>query len=178
MPSDEVRWTFADNWHILLAFLGTAIAILALGVLAVLGAGADAAPGAGVLLSLGVFLVVFAVLLLVPRLTRRGAKSYRLVVDRPIEEVEQEVRGVLESGGRKVTTDVVSTRSPRPPRVLTAEGAPWRIRLERVSRRESGDGVEQTEVVQVGVGAEGDAEACAVRDVVAARLSASGDAVS
>lgn len=175
MTSEAGRWTFVDNSKFLIGFLGAAIAVLGIGVASVLVAGAEAASAASVLLSIGVFLVVFAVLLLVPRLSRRGPKSFRLLVDLGIDHVEREVRGALEASGRSVRVDVVPSRFARPPRILSADGIPWKIRLENVPKREIGEpGIERTEVVQVGVDTEEDADARVVRELVAARLSGQG----
>lgn len=174
MGESDAQWVYADNWRILVGFLGAAIVVLGIGVLAVSLGGAAVAVDAGVLLSVGVFLAVFATILLVPRLVRRGVRSFRLYVDRTIEEVEREIQGALEASGYLVTIDTVPSRSPRPPRVLLAEGAPWRIRLEAVSRREVGDAtIDRTEVIQIGVDAEDDADAKSVRELVGARLAPS-----
>lgn len=172
MADTEGRWMYADNWRILLAFLAAADGILGLGILLVALEGASAAFGAGVLLSLGVFLAVFAIMLLVPRLTRWGVRSFRLYVDRTIDEVERDVRDALESSGFLVTVETAESRSAHPPRILGAQGLPWRFRLEAVSRREvRGGALARTEVIQIGLAAEDDADARSVREILAGRLA-------
>lgn len=169
-------WSYADNWRILTGFLGASIGLLAIGIAAVATARAEAAYGAGILLSVATFLVVFAVVLFFPRLARRGVKNYWLLVDRPIGEVEQEVRRALEATGRPVLVEVLRSRSDHPTRIVTAEGVSWRFRLEPVSRREIGSNAgERTEVIQVGVLGAGDPEAKAWRELVAARIRSHDD---
>ncbi len=166
----EAAWAYADNGRILLAFLGTSITLLLIGILTVFAGGREAAVGAGVLLSIATFLLVFAITLFLPRLARRGERSFRLVVDSSIEEVSHAVRAALESVGRMARIDILPSRSNRPPRMVTGDGLPCRFRLEAISLREAGaSGVEKTEVIQVGsVGGSGAARE--LRDLLASRL--------
>ena len=160
-------WSYVNYWRMLASFLGASMVLLGVGVLAVTGAGSEAAFGAGVLLAVAVFVTVFALLLLFPRVARRGPVGYRIVVERPLVEVEGAVREALEGAGRSVHVDVLAGRTRRTPaRVVRVEGTPCRFLVEAVSLRESGDGVERTEVLQVGLEETPEGAAKELRDLV------------
>jgi hypothetical protein len=172
MTPDSDVWTYSDNYMMLAGFLVAAIAALGGGFVAVVAGGAEYASGASVLLSLGVFLVVFAVPVLVPRLTRRGARCYRLLANRPLGEVEREIRDALEASGRSLTVRAYAGRWAPAARIVSVDGAPWAIRIEATSRREAAAASPRTEIVQVRVRGEADADAREVREMLTARLAA------
>lgn len=145
--------------------------LLGIGLLGVAQVGADAAFGAGVLLGIAVFLLVFVLLLLVPRLRRDGMFSFRLVVPASVDEVEAALREALGAAGRTVRVEVVRSRAPNPPRLVITEGVPARFLLGALSRRESGDRLETTEVVQIGIRDAGDEGARQLRDLVSGALA-------
>src|SRR3989304_10173317 len=91
-------WVYANPWRLLSGFLGAAMVLLGIGLLGVTQVGADAAFGAGILLAIAAFLLVFAVLLFLPRLRRHGTLSFRVDVPRSVEEVEAAGRGGLRRG--------------------------------------------------------------------------------
>ncbi|MGQ0797615.1 MAG: hypothetical protein ACT4OI_07125 [Methanobacteriota archaeon] len=166
------RWDYADNVRILIGFLAGAVAVEFLGVGSVLAMGGDGALFAGVLLSLATFLLVFAALLLVPRLLRRRGRSFRLLAVQPMDHVEKEVRSVLGEDGREVRIRVLRTRRREGARIVSAPGLAWWLRLEPVSARVGGKGPGyRTEVVQVGSRVDRDEAAAAARERIAARLA-------
>ncbi|OGS46109.1 MAG: hypothetical protein A3K66_02185 [Euryarchaeota archaeon RBG_16_67_27] len=146
--------------------------LLGVGLLAVMSMGSDAAFGAGILLAIASFLAVFAVLLLFPRVRRQGTVTFRVVVPMTMDDAEAAVRRAFEGSGRTVRTEVLASRGRKPPRVVIADGVHPRFVLEAVSLRESGDGLERTEVVQIGLAAEADPAARELRELVSSALSA------
>ena len=75
MAVRETEWAYSNDGRIAFAFLALAIVLLAIGVLAVTVVGSDAANGGVALLAIATFLLVFSVLVFLPRLARRGAAS-------------------------------------------------------------------------------------------------------
>jgi len=169
--SNGAAWAYVHGWRMLFAFLGVALVILGIGFLLVLGAGPEGAFGASILLALAVFLVLFAVLLFVPRIVRRGAQTYRLVAERPPEEVEEMVRTVIEERGYRVLVEAVPSRSGHPTKIVSVDGQPVRFVLTPIVRRlRRKEPPGATDVLQIGVTGESDPAAKDLRDLVTSRL--------
>jgi len=77
--------------------------------------GREAADVGLVLLSVATFLLVFALVLLGPRFVRRRARSFRLIADGSLDEIEMEVRRVLEELGHRVDERPGVQREAAPP---------------------------------------------------------------
>ena len=137
----------------------------------VLGFRDDAAVAGAALLTIAVFLLVFCVLVFLPRLVRRGAVSFSVYSPRSVEEVEAAVRSVIEASGRSPRVELVRSRARHPPRIVSAEGIParFRIQVSRHPARAEG-GLDWTEIVQ-SFAARDQQEAEALRDRVTARLA-------
>jgi len=166
-----VPWVFVDDWRIAISFFGVALGLVLLGIVSVLAWGSEASLAGAILLSAATFLSAFSAFLIVPRLFRRGVRSFRLVVDQSIEQVEGRVRQALESEGRAVQVHRVG-RGKRNVRVLEIGGTPWRFRLEERSSRESSGGLlGGTEVIQASVLRSTDPDAARLRMVVGLGLS-------
>ena len=166
-----LSWTYANNLRVATMFLGLSMVSLGIGVLLVLSYGADATDAALTFLTIGIFLAVFAVLVFLPRLVRRGAISFSLYADRPLDEAERVVREALSQDGATVRVEVVRSRSDRPPRIVVADGMAPRFRIESSRSPEApADARSWTEVIQSGMADEEDEEARRLRDRVAARL--------
>ncbi len=171
MGGPRPEWAYANNWRIVATFLGLTMVFLGIGLLAVIAFG-DAAGLAGVaLLSIATFLLVFSVLVFLPRLARRGSVSFSLYSRRSLADAERAVREVIEEAGRAPRVEIMKSRAEIPPRVVTAEGIPARFRIE-VTRMRQGtdDGTQWTEIVQ-SITPTDEAEARALRERIAARLS-------
>ncbi len=171
MAVREAEWTYSNDGRIAFAFLAFAMVLLALGLLAVIALGSDAANGGVALLAIAVFLLVFAVLVFLPRLARRGAASFSVYSRRSVDEAVKAVREAIEASGKTARVDVVKSRSDHPPRIVTAEGIPSRFRIE-VTRHPSGaeGGLEWTEIVESSASRDGE-EAQALREKVTERLA-------
>jgi len=171
MADPEAEWSYANNWRIAAAFLGFAMLLLGLGLLIVLAFGNDAGLAGVALLVIATFLLVFAVLVFLPRLARRGSVSFSYYSRRPIEEAERAVRDVIEAAGRPARVEIVPTRFGTPPRIVSAEGIPGRFRIE-ISRIRQGspEHGEWTEIVQSIRPAE-EAEARVMRERITALLT-------
>lgn len=171
-------WAYVHSWRMLVAFVGASMLILAVGLLLVLVAGSGTAALAGILLAFAIFVLFFAVLLFVPPLVRQGAQTYRLVVERPPEDVQETIRSVMEERGYRVRVESVPSRSARPPKVVIVEGASARFLLTPISRRLRPKGApDDTVVVQIGARGESDAAAKALREIVTSRLVPSTEGV-
>ena len=134
--------------------------------------GREAADVGLVLLSVATFLLIFALVLLGPRFVRRRARSFRLIADGSLDEIEMEVRRVLEELGHRV--DERPGESRRTIRLILPAGLDWWFRLELLSPRVARERAKgQTEVVQVGSRVDWDEGAEAARRRLAARLSGS-----
>src|SRR6266705_846308 len=170
MAVRETEWTYSNDGRIASTFLALAIVLLAIGVLAVTVVGSDAANGGVALLAIATFLLVFSVLVFLPRLARRGAASFSVYSRRSVDEAVKAVREAFEASGRTPRVDVVKSRSDHPPRVVTAEGVQARFRIE-VTRHPAGaeGGSEWTEIVESSASRDG-AEAQAMRKKVTERL--------
>lgn len=169
-PADA--WSYADNWRTLFAFLGASLVLIGIGNLAVASFGESGKDAATLLLALSVFLMIFALLLLFPRLRRRGVRSFGRVVDRPMEEIEVIVRDVLEGAGQTVHVERMPTRSRRHAALVKIDGSTAHFVLEPFAGApRSIEGPARTEIVQIGVSGEADDAARRLRDVIEARLS-------
>src|SRR3989449_9343443 len=76
------------------------------------------------------FLLVFSVLVFVPRLARRGPASFSFYSRRSLDEPVKAVREAIEASGRTPRVDIVKSRSDHPPPIVTAEGIQARFRIE------------------------------------------------
>lgn len=172
MAAPDERWSYSNNARIFIVFLGTSVLLAGSGVAALGVLGREAADVGLVLLSVATFLLVFALVLLGPRFVRRRARSFRLIADGSLDEIEEEVRRVLEEMGHRV--DDRSRESRKTIRLILPAGLDWWFRLEPVSSRVARDRARgHTEVVQVGARVDRDEGAQAARRRLAARLSAS-----
>lgn len=167
-------WAYMNDLRFGAIFLGAAMVVFGAGMLVVILGGVDEAATADLLLAIGIFLLIFTVLLALPRIHSRGAVSYSLLVERSMDEVEQSVRSALEEMGRKVHVEVASSRSRRPPRLVHVDGVASRFLLRAAPyREERGKGSSWTEIVQNGIGKGSDEVARELRERIAARLTAS-----
>lgn len=167
----DPTWAYSDDLRLVTVFLGGAMVLFGIGVLIVLAWGADGAAPGDVALGIGVFLLVFAVLLLAPRIRSRGARSFSLFVGLSMDEVQAAIRDVAREGGHSVQVEVVRSRARRPPRIVTLEGGSTRFLLRAAPYREGGrDAPAWTEVVAVGRDVDKDAGAGDLRDRIASRL--------
>src|SRR6266571_6200134 len=101
MAVREAEWTYSNDGRIAFVFLAFAIVLLALGLLAVTAFGSDAANGGVALLAIAMFLLVFAILVFLPRLARRGAASFSVYSRRSVDEAVKAVREAIEVSGRR-----------------------------------------------------------------------------
>jgi len=164
-------WSYANNWRIAAYFLGFAMMLLGIGSLAVFAFG-DSAGMAGLsLLAIATFLLVFSVLVFLPRLARRGSVSFSLFSHRSVEDAEKAVVEAIEAVGRAPRVEVARSRSNHPPRLVTADGIVTRFRIE-VSRVGPGsaDTGSWTEIVQSVASTDSDG-ARALRERVNERLA-------
>jgi hypothetical protein len=149
MADPKAGWAYANNARIAVVFLSLAIVLLVLGILAVLAFGADAAFASSALLTLAIFLLVFSLLVFLPRVATRGAVSFSLYSRRSMDEAEQAVRTALEALGRTARVERVRTRSRTPPRIVTADGLAARIRIEPSRRPVPANPASWTEIIEV-----------------------------
>src|SRR5881397_1833006 len=172
MAVRETEWAYSNDGRIAFVFLALAIVLLAIGVVAVTAFGGDAANGGAALLAIATFLLVFSVLVFLPRLARRGAASFSVYSGRSVDEAVKAIREAIEASGRTSRVDIVKSRSDHPPRIVTAEGIQARFRIE-VTRHPAGaeGGLEWTEIVESSASRDG-AEAQALRKKVTERLAA------
>ncbi|HEX9341129.1 MAG TPA: hypothetical protein VF992_08180 [Thermoplasmata archaeon] len=149
MPETADGWSYANNWRIAAFFLGLAMILLGIGSLAVFAFGDDAGMAGLSLLAIATYLLVFSVLVFVPRIARRGSVSFSLFSRRSVEDAEKAVVGAIEAVGRAPRVEMARSRSNHPPRVVTADGIVTRFRIE-ISRAGPGsvDGGVWTEIVQ------------------------------
>ena len=164
MPSASTEWAYANNARIALFFLALALLLIGMGLLAVVAWGQDAALAGGALLTIAVFLLVFSVLVFLPRLARRGAVSFSVYSRRSIADAERAITAAIEESGRTAQVRRVRTRGRSPPVIVTADGIPARFRIE-VSRHAAGPETgEWTEIIEsVPLFGEGEAEALRVK---------------
>lgn len=171
MESSGPAWSYANNWRIVVAFLGLTMVFLGVGLLAVLAFGNDAGLAGVTLLTLATFLLVFAMLVFLPRLARRGSVSFSLRSRRSPTDAERAVREAIEESGGAPHVEILKSRSETPPRIVTAEGIPSRFRIVATRVRAGRtDGSEWTEIIQSVTPTDED-EARALRERIAARLT-------
>lgn len=171
--STTAAWTYANDLRLGGFFLGMTMVIFGAGMLVVVVGGANEADTADLLLAIGIFVLVFTVLLTLPRLRSRGAMSYSLHVERSMDDVEAAVRLALEGMGHMVRVEVKPSRLRRPPRLVQVDGVAPRFLLKAAPyREERGKGTVWTELVQIGIEQASDELARELRDRVATRLVA------
>jgi hypothetical protein len=171
VESRGTEWAYANNGRIAAGFLGFAIVLLGIGVIVVIAFGEDGANAAVALLGISTFLLVFTVLVFLPRLARRGSMSFSVYSRRSIDDAERAVREAIEESGRTPRVAQVRSRSDHPPRIVTAEGVVARFRIEVTRHPATADGgPEWTEIVESFRGRDG-AEARALRDKITERLA-------
>jgi uncharacterized protein (DUF58 family) len=173
VESAATDWTYANNARITAFFLGLAILLISIGVLAVLAFGPDAALAGGALLALAVFLLVFSVLVFLPRLAQRGAVSFSVYSRRSMDEAEGAVRAAIEASGRTAHVERVRSKRRSPPRIVRVEGVPARFRIEVSRHAVAPEAGEWTEIIESFPGQE-EAEAHALRAKIAERLGLAG----
>jgi hypothetical protein len=172
MDSGTADWAYANNARITAFFLGIAILMILVGFMAVAAFGPDAALAAGAFLALAVFLLVFSILVFLPRLMQRGAVSFSVYSRRSVDEAESAVRSVIEASGRKARVERPRSRSRSPPRIVIVEGFPARFRIEATRHAASSSGPgEWTEIIE-SLPVREEAESHALRVKIAERLSA------
>lgn len=168
-------WMFVNEVRVVVIVLGAAIVVLAIGMTLFLLTGTDQLDTVDVFLGTGVFFLLFTLLLFVPRLRTRGAMSFSLLVEHPLEDVEMAVTGAVEDAGRKARVEVLRARYQRPPREVLIEGLSWRFALRAAPYRERReDGTQWTEIVQAGLQNQEDEVARELRERVLSRLATSG----
>ena len=171
MGSSATEWAYANNARIAVVFLGFAIVLIGIGLLVVVAFGPDGGLAAGALLALAIFLLVFSVLVFVPRLVQRGAVSFSVYSRRSIDEAEHAVRAVIEASGLKARVERPRSRARSPPRIVIAEGNPARFRIEATRHAAASAPGEWTEIIE-SLPKREEAEAQALRVKIAERLSA------
>jgi uncharacterized membrane protein YkgB len=89
-PPDQpsVSWMYVNDLRLVSRFLGAAMVVLGIGVLVAFAYGPDQNDTVDVLLGTGVFILIFSVLLFLPRIRTRGAMSYTLVVGHGLDDVQ------------------------------------------------------------------------------------------
>ncbi len=171
-PPAPPSWTYVNDARLVMRFLGLAMLILGAGLLITLAYGPDENATVDVFLGAGVFVLIFSVLLFLPRLRSRGPMSYSLLIGHGMDDVEAAVKGAVEESGRTARIEVVPVRLRVPPRNVFVEGVPWRITLRNAAYREQrGDDRRWTEVVQSGFENEGDEVARELRERILSRLT-------
>ena len=164
-------WMFVNEVRLMAIVLGAAMVVLGMGLLLYLVGSPDQMETVDVFLGVGVFFLLFALLLFVPRLRSRGAMSYSLLVEYALDEVETAVTSAIEETGRKARVTAVKSRAARPPRDVVIEGVPWTLTLRAAPYRErKEDGTQWTEIVQKGLPQEGDEVALELRSRILSRL--------
>lgn len=165
-------WMYVNDARLVMRLLGAAMVVLGLGLLITLAYGPDENDTVDVFLGTGVFLLLFSVMLFLPRIRSRGAMSYSLLIGRGMDDVEAAVVGALQEVGRAARVEVVRARLRTPPRNVLVEGVPWRFSLRNAPYREQrGDDTRWTEVVQAGLENEEDEVARQLRERVLSRLA-------
>src|SRR3989454_8357767 len=124
MESRGSEWAYANNGRIAAEFLGLAILLLGIGLAVVISFGADAVNAGVALLAIATFLLVFSVLVFLPRLARRGSLSFSVYSRRSIDDAEKAVREAIEEAGPTPPRAPGKTPSNHPPPILTAQGNP------------------------------------------------------
>lgn len=173
MTASEGEWAYANNVRIAAMFVSLSVGLLVLGILLVAAFGSQAAVASSAILAIAVFLIVFSLLVFLPRVVTRGATSFSLYSRRSLDEAEQAVRNALEALGRTVRVERVRTRFQMPSRIVTAEGFPVRVRIELSRPPAPAEAGEWTEIIEV-FPARDEAEGRALRGKIAERLESGG----
>ncbi len=167
-------WMYVNEVRLITVVLGASMVVLGVGLLIYLVDGAEQMDTVDVLLGTGVFFLLFALFLFVPRLRSRGPMSYTLLVEHALDEVETAVTSAVEDSGLKAHVTVRKSRFQRPPREVAVDGVSWSFTLRAAPYRERReDGTQWTEVVQKGLPDEKDEAARDLRERVLSRLAAS-----
>ena len=167
-------WMYINEVRLMAVVLGAAMIVLGIGLLLYLTGGPDQMETVDVFLGVGVFFLLFTLLLFVPRLRSRGAMSYSLLVEFAMDEVETAVTSAIEESGRKARVMEHKSRFARPPREVAIDGVPWRFTLRAAPYRERReDSTQWTEIVQKGLPNEGDEVAKELRERILSRLATS-----
>lgn len=170
-------WIYVNDLRLVSRFLGTAIVVLGVGMLVAYAYGPDQNATVDVLLGTGVFILIFSVLLFVPRIRTRGGMSYSLLIGHDLDDVEAAVRGALEASGHTARVEIAPVRLRVPPRDVFIEGVPWRLTLRNATYREQrGDPTRWTEIVLTGLENEEDEVARELRERILSRLATRGSA--
>lgn len=167
-------WMYVNDLRILTMLLGGACVVLGLGLVLFEAYGLEHEDTVDVLLGTGVFLMLFCVLLFLPRLRSRGPRSFSLLVERPMDDVQEAVTAAAAEMGRDVRVEVARGRSARPPRHVFVDGVAWKFTLRAAPYREQArEGTRWTELVQTGFEKMGDEAARDLRERVLGRLTTS-----
>lgn len=167
-------WLYMNDMRILAMLLGGSWVVLGLGLLLFEAYGAEHEDTVDVLLGTGIFLMLFCLILFLPRLRSRGPRSYSLLVERPMDDVQEAVKAAAAETGRTVRVEILRSRFARPPRRLFVEGVVWRFSLRAAPYRErEKDGTSWTELVQSGFENMEDEVARDLRERVLGRLTTS-----
>ncbi len=171
-PRAPPSWMYVNDARLVMRLLGFAMVVLGVGVLLTLAYGPDVNDTVDVLLGAGVFILIFSVLIFLPRLRSRGPMSYSLVIGHGMDDVEVAVKGAVEESGRAARVEVVPARLRMPPRLVLIDGVPWRLALRNAAYREQrGDDTRWTEIVQTGLDNEKDEVARELRERILSRLT-------
>src|SRR5512136_483245 len=113
--SVEVRtppsWMYVNDIRILSMLLGGACVVLGLGLLLFEAYGTEHEDTVDVLLGTGVFLLLFCLLLFLPRIRSRGPRSYSLLIERPMDVIQEAVKAAAAEMGRTVRIEIPRSRS-------------------------------------------------------------------
>lgn len=168
---DAPNWMYVNDARIAIMLLGVACVVLGIGLLLLLGYGAEHVDTVDALLGIGVFLLLFCLILFIPRFRSRGPMSYSLLVERSMNDVEELVRKAVEESGRTAHVEVAPSRLERPARAVFVGGVGWRFSLRPAPYRERRDeGTVWTELVQCGFREGEDEAAQEIRERVLSRL--------
>ncbi len=167
-------WMYVNEMRLFAMVLGASMVVLGIGVLLYVVDGTDQLDTVDVLLGTGVFFLLFAVLLFVPRLRSRGPLSFSVLVEFGLDEVEGAVIAAVEGSGRKAHVTVLRSRFARPPREVAVDGVSWTFVLKAAPYRERRqDGTQWSEIVQKGLPGAEDEVARELRERVLSRLATS-----
>ncbi len=167
-------WMYVNDLRILTMLLGGACVVLGLGLALFEAYGLEHEDTVDVLLGTGVFLLLFCLLLFLPRLRSRGPRSFSLLVERPMDDVQEAVTAAAAEVGRNVRVEVARGRSARPPRHVLVDGVAWTFTLRAAPYREQArDRTSWTELVQSGFETMEDEVARDLRERVLGRLTTS-----
>ena len=167
-------WMYVNEMRLFAMVMGASMVVLGIGALVYVADGPDQLDTVDVLLGTGVFFLLFAVLLFVPRLRSRGPMSFSVLVEYALDEVESAVLSAIQGSGRKAHVTVLRSRFPRPPREVAIEGLSWTFVLRAAPYRErKADGTQWSEIVQRGLPGAEDEVARELRERVLSRLATS-----